>query len=79
MTRAFFVTGTDTEIGKTTITAALTHWAAQAGRRSVAVKPVAAGQEAVVEAWPEAAFQLLQPAPRRRLAPKPSLTGLAAA
>ena len=47
MTRAFFVTGTDTEIGKTTITAALTHWAAQAGRRSVAVKPVAAGQEAV--------------------------------
>lgn len=47
MTRAFFVTGTDTEIGKTTITAGLTHWAAQAGRRSVAVKPVAAGQEAV--------------------------------
>ena len=32
-----------------------------------------------VSAWPEAAFQLLQPAPRRRLAPKPSLTGLAAA
>lgn len=40
---------------------------------------LAAGQEAVVEAWPDAAFQLLQPAPRRRLAPKPSLTGLAAA
>ncbi len=27
---------------------------------------LAAGQEAVVEAWPEASFQLLQPAPRRR-------------
>jgi hypothetical protein len=28
---------------------------------------LAAGQEAVVEAWPEAAFQLLQPAPKRRV------------
>lgn len=27
---------------------------------------LAAGQEAVVEAWPEAAFQLLQPVPQRR-------------
>ena len=31
---AFFITGTDTEIGKTAITAALTHLAAQAGLRS---------------------------------------------
>ncbi|WP_457418926.1 DUF2917 domain-containing protein [Roseateles sp. P5_E7] len=29
---------------------------------------LAAGQEAVVEAWPEAAFQLLQPVPQRRRA-----------
>lgn len=28
---------------------------------------LAAGQEVVVEAWPEAAFQLLQPARRRRV------------
>ena len=27
---------------------------------------LAAGQEAVAEAWPEATFQLLQPAPKRR-------------
>lgn len=29
-----------------------------------------AGQEVVVEAWPTAEFQLLQPAPRRRDAPR---------
>ncbi len=34
MTRLFFVTGTDTEIGKTTTTAALTHWAAEQGLRA---------------------------------------------
>ncbi|RZJ06644.1 MAG: DUF2917 domain-containing protein [Rubrivivax sp.] len=30
---------------------------------------LAAGQEVVVEAWPEAAFQLLQPAAKRRAKP----------
>jgi Protein of unknown function (DUF2917) len=34
---------------------------------------LAAGQEAVVEAWPEASFQLLQPATPRRAAAKPAL------
>lgn len=38
-----------------------------------------AGQAAVVEAWPEAAFQLLQPAPSRRAALKPGMSRLAAA
>ena len=33
---------------------------------------LARGQEVVVEAWPEAAFQLLQPAAPRR-APRPAL------
>ena len=33
---------------------------------------LAAGQEVVVEAWPEANFQLLQPAPKRRVEAKPS-------
>lgn len=33
---------------------------------------LAAGQEVVVEAWPEAAFQLLQPAPRRRVEARPA-------
>jgi hypothetical protein len=33
---------------------------------------LAAGQEVVVEAWPEAAFQLLQPMPQRRVEAKPA-------
>jgi dethiobiotin synthetase len=45
MTRVFFLTGTDTEIGKTTSTAALTRWATQQGLRAAGLKPVAAGQE----------------------------------
>ncbi|HEY1132632.1 MAG TPA: DUF2917 domain-containing protein [Roseateles sp.] len=40
---------------------------------------LAAGQEAVVEAWPDAAFQLLHPAPPRRAAGTPGLGRLAAA
>ena len=41
----FFITGTDTEIGKTALTAALTHLLCQSGRRAVAIKPIAAGLE----------------------------------
>lgn len=48
---AFFVTGTDTEIGKTTITAGLVRLGAQAGLRTVAVKPIAAGQELRDGVW----------------------------
>ena len=33
---------------------------------------LAAGQSVVVEAWPEASFQLLQPAPRRRVEASPA-------
>ena len=33
---------------------------------------LAAGQEVVVEAWPQAEFQLLQPAPKRRVEAKPA-------
>ena len=51
MTRLLFVTGTDTEIGKTTSTAALTHWASQQGLRAAGLKPVAAGQEFVQGRW----------------------------
>lgn len=43
--RGLFITGTDTEIGKTCITAALTHLLQQAGRRVAPIKPVAAGLE----------------------------------
>ncbi|GAC1354426.1 MAG: dethiobiotin synthase [Variovorax sp.] len=42
-----FVTGTDTEIGKTRISAALLHGLAQAGWRSAGLKPVAAGIDVI--------------------------------
>lgn len=42
-----FVTGTDTEVGKTRISAALLHWCSQQGWRSAGLKPVAAGTELV--------------------------------
>jgi dethiobiotin synthetase len=43
--RGCFVTGTDTEVGKTRISAALLHWCARQGWRSAGFKPVAAGTE----------------------------------
>lgn len=46
MTQAYFITGTDTEIGKTHATCALLARAAADGLRAVALKPVAAGTEA---------------------------------
>ena len=45
MKAAFFITGTDTEVGKTTIAAALLHAARQAGLSTAAAKPVASGCE----------------------------------
>ncbi len=45
--RGCFVTGTDTEIGKTRISAALLRWLAQSGHRCAGFKPVAAGTESV--------------------------------
>jgi dethiobiotin synthetase len=44
--RNVFVTGTDTEVGKTRCSAALLHWCAQQGWRSAGFKPVAAGLDA---------------------------------
>lgn len=41
--QGFFVTGTDTDAGKTRVSAALLHALAQAGWRSAGFKPVAAG------------------------------------
>lgn len=43
MTRGFFVTGTDTGVGKTLISAALVHGFAQRGLAAAGMKPVAAG------------------------------------
>ena len=46
MTQAYFITGTDTEIGKTHTTCALLSRAMQQGLRAVGLKPVAAGIDA---------------------------------
>ena len=43
MKQAFFVTGTDTEVGKTHVTCALLHATRQLGRTTVGMKPIAAG------------------------------------
>ena len=48
MSQRYFVTGTDTEIGKTTIAAGLLHAARLRGLSTAAVKPVAAGCETTV-------------------------------
>lgn len=45
MSHAYFVTGTDTEIGKTTIASGLLHAARLAGLSTAAAKPVASGCE----------------------------------
>jgi len=45
--RGCFVTGTDTEVGKTRISAALLHWLGEQGQRCAGYKPVAAGTEVI--------------------------------
>ena len=46
MSRRYFVTGTDTEVGKTAVSCALLHAAGALGLRTAAVKPAAAGCDA---------------------------------
>ena len=43
MRAAYFITGTDTGVGKTLVAGALVHAFAQQGYKSVGMKPVAAG------------------------------------
>lgn len=45
MTTAYFLTGTDTDVGKTHVACALLHRARRAGRTAVGLKPVAAGTD----------------------------------
>ncbi len=49
MSKGFFITGTDTEVGKTTIAAGLLYAIRQAGLSTAAVKPVASGCEMTAE------------------------------
>ena len=67
MTRAYFITGTDTAVGKTLVATALLHKANEAGLRTLGLKPVAAGGairdgELVNEdAWQLKELSLIQP------------------
>ncbi|MFI3190811.1 dethiobiotin synthase [Crenothrix sp. D3] len=45
MEAAYFITGTDTDVGKTVATLALMHYAKQRGKTVIGMKPVAAGCE----------------------------------
>jgi dethiobiotin synthetase len=69
-----FVTGTDTEIGKTLISSAMLHALVQSGVRACGMKPVAAGAElgatangttTIATAWPPAMCTCCSRSPRR--------------
>ena len=47
MNTGFFITGTDTDVGKTLVTGALLHAYARQGKKVIGMKPVAAGCEAI--------------------------------
>lgn len=49
--RGCFVTGTDTEVGKTCISTALLHWMARRGLGVIGFKPVAAGMTLIDGTW----------------------------
>jgi dethiobiotin synthetase len=49
--RGFFITGTDTGVGKTLVACALVHAFTQQGRRVAGMKPVAAGAVHTAEGW----------------------------
>ena len=58
----FFITGTDTGVGKTLVACALLHAFKDAGRRVVGMKPVAAGAEHSAEGFINADVRLLRSA-----------------
>ncbi len=60
MAKAFFVTGTDTAVGKTTIAAGLLAAANRRGLKTAAIKPIASGCEATQDGLRNADALLLQ-------------------
>jgi len=57
--KGFFITGTDTGVGKTWMTAALLHALAAQGRRVAGMKPLACGGHAGSEGWRHEDAELL--------------------
>jgi len=62
MQRSWFVTGTDTGVGKTLVSAALLTGLARTGRRVVGMKPVASGCDATPQGLRSADAELLRAA-----------------
>ncbi|WP_325131473.1 dethiobiotin synthase [Arenimonas sp.] len=60
--RGVFITGTDTDAGKTVASAALVHALRRGGRRVVGMKPVASGCESTPDGWRNADALALQAA-----------------
>jgi dethiobiotin synthetase len=60
--KTFFITGTDTDAGKTLVACALLKAAAAAGFTTVAIKPVAAGATQTDQGWRNSDALLLQAA-----------------
>jgi len=60
VTDAYFIAGTDTDVGKTLVTAALLCALRAAGRTSAAVKPVAAGARLTAQGWRNEDGEILQ-------------------
>ncbi|WP_374399071.1 dethiobiotin synthase [Niveibacterium sp.] len=58
----YFITGTDTEIGKTFVSCTLLHAARAAGLSAVGYKPIAAGAEEIDGAWSNEDARRLQSA-----------------
>jgi len=67
---AFFITGTDTGIGKTLVAAALLRAFADLGYRTVGMKPVAAGAELVDGVWVNEDVRALRAAGNVEAAPE---------
>jgi dethiobiotin synthetase len=63
---ALFVTGTDTDVGKTVVTAALARWMAKDGREVCAIKPIATGCRQKGGGWVCEDAQLLADASSER-------------
>lgn len=60
MTKGFFITGTDTGIGKTTVALGLLRWLRNHGYQTAAMKPVASGATLVEGLWRNEDATLLQ-------------------
>jgi dethiobiotin synthetase len=60
--RGLYVTGTDTDVGKTVVSAALLHMLRRQGRRAVGMKPVASGCWLAADGWRNADALALQAA-----------------